>query len=173
MCLHIYLQFASRCSGQVTSPVRPSATACLEVSPALMVVTTTLYRAPDLRAWKLRLLMFACTLSFLMTLLSWTSRTRYESRSPGAGSHSACRLSMLPKLETCRWPTGAGAKEDGQMETEMLWMTDELFHPNQSISHEQVTFISWSIRHTGPCRQRGGAAQIPTVGHHSNSVAAS
>lgn len=81
--------------------MRPSATVCLEVCPALTVVTTTLYRAPGLREWKLMLVARASTLWFLMTLLSWTSRTRYESRSPEARSHVVCRLSMEPPLETC------------------------------------------------------------------------
>lgn len=57
------------------SPVRPSATFCLEMSPALTVVTTTPYRAPGLSAVKLMLLVSALTLWFLITLLSWISRT--------------------------------------------------------------------------------------------------
>lgn len=152
------------CQWLVSLPVRPSATVCLEVYPALMVVTTTLYCAPGLRFWKLMLLMLPATLLFLMTLLSRTSRTWYESWSPEASSHWACRMSVLSRLRTCSLLTGAGAvRTDG----------GRLWNNKPSNLSSSTLYNKKGLRRTGPCSQGVRVAQVTAASFHGNSVVAS
>lgn len=93
-------------------PVLPSTTTCREEIPPLTVVTTTEQRLPDLREWKLYLLVSLETLSFLMTTFSWMSKTWQNSLSPGAWVQLVNRLLVVPWLATRKPVTWAGTKTE-------------------------------------------------------------
>lgn len=94
----------------VLLPVLPSTITCREEIPPLTVVTTTEQKLPDLREWKLYLLVSLETLSFLMTTFSWMSKTWQNSMSPSAGVQVVNRLLVVPWLATCKPVTWAGTK---------------------------------------------------------------
>lgn len=93
-------------------PVLPSTTTCREEIPPLTVVTTMEQRLPDLREWKLYLLVSLETLSFLMTTFSWISKTWQKSMSPDAWVQLVKRLLVVPWLATCKPVTWAGTKTE-------------------------------------------------------------
>lgn len=108
-CLKKSQNILLSCHG-VLLPVLPSTTTCRDEIPPLTVVTTTEQRLPDLREWKLYLLVSLETLSFLMTTFSWISKTWQNSMSPSAWVQLVNRLLVVPWLATYKPVTWAGTK---------------------------------------------------------------